>query len=165
MVRLPPMSSHAPLYNRGYILLNVSNFLYSSYSVIFLFLPAYLYRLGIREGEIGLLMATGALVAVALKPLNAMIVGRGFRKIVLSAGAFMAAAATIPWMYVTAPGTFPYLLRLAQGTAFSMFTAASYSYIAASAPAGRRAEALGIFGLTFFLPVSVGGWLGEWIIR
>jgi predicted MFS family arabinose efflux permease len=159
------MSSSAPLYDRGYILLNVSNLLYSFYSVIFIFLPAYLYRLGIREWEIGLLMATGALVAVALKPFNAMIAGLGFRKTLLSAGAFLAAAATVPWIHVSGPGLLPYLLRIAQGAAFSMFAAASYSHIAASAPPGRRAEALGIFGLTFFLPVSVGGWTGEWVIR
>jgi predicted MFS family arabinose efflux permease len=46
-----------------------------------------------------------------------------------------------------------------------MFTAASFSHIAATAPPDRRAEAFGIFGLAFFLPVSVGGWLGEWVIR
>jgi hypothetical protein len=59
------MSHTAPLYDRSYILLNASNLFYSFYSVIFIFLPAYLFRLGIREGEIGLLMATGTLVAVA----------------------------------------------------------------------------------------------------
>lgn len=158
-------SASAPLYDRGYILLNLSNLLYSSYSVIFIFLPAYLYRLGIREGEIGLLMATGTLVAVVTKPLNGMIVGRGLRRTALIGGGLLAAASTVPWIYVAAPGPHLYLLRIAQGAAFSAFAAASYSYIAASAPAGRRAEALGIFGLSFFLPVSVGGWAGEWVLR
>jgi len=46
-----------------------------------------------------------------------------------------------------------------------MFSAASFSHIAASAPPQRRAEAFGIFGLNFFLPVSMGGWIGEWVIR
>jgi len=159
------MSHTAPLYDRGYILLNASNLFYSFYSVIFIFLPAYLFRLGIREGEIGLLMATGTLVAVALKPLNASIAGRGFRTVLISAGAFGAAASTVPWLYVSSPGPLLYLVRLAQGAAFSMFTAASFSHVAAAAPPSRRAEAFGIFGLAFFLPVSVGGWLGEWVIR
>ncbi|MGB5195696.1 MAG: hypothetical protein WBN64_01375, partial [Candidatus Deferrimicrobium sp.] len=61
-------SPSAPLYDRDYVLLNVVNFLYSLYSVIFIFLPACMYGLGIREGAIGVLMATGALVSVALKP-------------------------------------------------------------------------------------------------
>ncbi len=159
------MSHTVPLYDRGYILLNASNLFYSFYSVIFIFLPAYLFRIGIREGEIGLLMATGTLVAVALKPLNALIAGRGYRTVLISAAAFFAAASTVPWLYISSPGPVLYLVRLAQGAAFSMFTAASFSHVAAAAPPGRRAEAFGIFGLAFFLPVSVGGWLGEWVIR
>jgi predicted MFS family arabinose efflux permease len=159
------MSPSSSLYDRGYILLNASNLLFSLYSVIFIFLPAYLYRLGIREGEIGLLMATGALVAVVTKPVNGMIVGRGMRRAFLAAGALLAAASTVPWIFVAAPGPHLYLLRIAQGASFSAFAAASYSYIAACAPEDRRAEALGIFGLSFFLPVSVGGWIGELVLR
>ena len=70
-------SPSAPLYDRDYILLNVVNFLYSLYSVIYIFLPAYMYRLGIREGAIGVLMASGTLVSVVLKPGLGMVVGRG----------------------------------------------------------------------------------------
>ncbi|MEW6720609.1 MAG: MFS transporter, partial [Thermodesulfobacteriota bacterium] len=158
------VSASASLYDRDYILLNASNFLFSLHSVIFIFLPAHLYGLGIREGEIGVLMAAGTLVALALKPLNAMISGRGLRRALLAGGAFLAAAASVSWTRLAAPGILPYILRVAQGTAFSMFAASSFSWIAATAPAGRRAEALGIFGLTFFLPVSVGGWTGEWVI-
>jgi predicted MFS family arabinose efflux permease len=153
-----------PLYNRDYLLLNAANFLYSLYATIFIFLPAYLYRLGIREGGIGVLMAAGTLVGVALKPAYGMVVGRGLRKVFLSAGAFFAAASTVPWIFVTGPGPHLFAIRVAQGASFSMFAAAAYGSIAASAPAERRAEALGIFGLSFFLPASVGGWLGEWVI-
>jgi MFS family permease len=157
-------SPPAPLYGRDYVLLNVVNFLYSLYSVIFIFLPAYLYHLGIREGAIGVLMATGTLVSVFLKPGLGMVVGRGARRAFLSLGAFLAAASTTPWLFVTVPGAHLFAIRVAQGASFSIFTAASYAYIAASAPPARRAEALGIFGLSFFLPVSVGGWIGEWVI-
>ena len=158
------MASPSPLYGRDYILLNVVNFLYSLYSVIFIFLPAYMYRLGIREGAIGVLMATGALVSVVLKPGLGMVVGRGARRAFLALGAFLAGVSTVPWLFVTGPGVHLFLIRVAQGASFSVFTAASYAYIAASAPPARRAEALGIFGLSFFLPVSVGGWIGEWVI-
>ena len=157
-------SPSPPLYGRDYVLLNVVNFLFSLYSVIYIFLPAYMYRLGIREGAIGVLMATGALVSVVLKPGLGMVVGRGARRAFLSLGAFLAAASTVPWLFVTVPGPHLFVIRVAQGASFSIFSAASYAYIAASAPPARRAEALGIFGLSFFLPVSVGGWIGEWMI-
>jgi len=35
---------------------------------------------------------------------------------------------------------------------------------AASAPEDHRGEALGVFGLSFFIPTALGGWLGEWMI-
>ncbi|HEX9191331.1 MAG TPA: MFS transporter [Candidatus Deferrimicrobiaceae bacterium] len=153
-----------PLYSRDYVLLNVANLTFSLYTTIFIFLPAYLYRLGIREGEIGVLMAIGTLVGVALKPGFGMVVGRGLRRVFLSLGALMAAASTLPWIFVTGPGAHLYAIRIAQGASFSLVATAAYGYIAACAPVERRAEALGIFGLSFFLPISVGGWIGEWVI-
>lgn len=157
-------SPSAPLYTRDYVLLNAANLTFSLYTTIFLFLPAYMYRLGIREGTIGVLMATGTLVGVALKPAYGLMVGRGLRKAFLTLGALMAAASTVPWLFVAGPGAHLFAIRVAQGAFFSMVASASYGYIAACAPVERRAEALGIFGLSFFLPFSVGGWVGEWVI-
>ncbi|RJP25747.1 MAG: MFS transporter [Deltaproteobacteria bacterium] len=157
-------TSTTPLYSRDYVLLNAANLTFSLYTTIFIFLPAYLYRLGIREGEIGVLMAIGTLVGVALKPGFGMLVGRRLRRTFLSLGSLLAAASTVPWLFVTAPGAHLYAIRIAQGASFSMVATAAYGYIAACAPVDRRAEALGIFGLSFFLPISVGGWIGEWTI-
>lgn len=152
------------LYDRDYLLLNASNFLYSLYATMFIFLPPFLYRLGVREGEIGLIMATGTLVSVALKPVNGLFVDRGGRTAFLVSGALLASASTVPWLFVTEPGAHLFAIRIFQGAAYSFFATASYAYIAAAAPADRRGEALGVFGLSFFLPTAIGGWLGEWVI-
>ncbi|MBI5342113.1 MAG: MFS transporter [Deltaproteobacteria bacterium] len=152
------------LYDRNYLLLNASNFLYSLYATVFIFLPPFLYRLNVREGEIGLIMATGTLVSVALKPVNGLFVDRGGRTAFLVSGALLASASTIPWLFVTERGAHLFAIRIFQGAAYSFFATASYAYIAVAAPADRRGEALGVFGLSFFLPTAVGGWLGEWLI-
>jgi MFS family permease len=154
-----------PLYNRDYILLNAANSLYSLYATMFIFLPAFLYTLDIREGEIGLLMATGMLVSVSLKPVNGLLVDRGGRTAFLISGAMLAAASTVPWVFVQSPGAHLFAIRIFQGMAYSLFTTASYAYIAAAAPKTRRGEALGIFGLSFFVPTALGGWIGDWMIR
>lgn len=154
----------SPLYDRNYLLLNGSNFLYSLYATQFIFLPAFLYRLGTREGEIGLLMATGALVSVSLKPVNGVLVDRGGRIPFLITGALLAAASTIPWIFVRGKGGHLFAIRIFQGMAYSFFATAAYAYIAAVAPEDRRGEALGIFGLSFFVPWAAGGWLGEQLI-
>ncbi len=152
------------IYDRDYVLLNASNFLYSLYATMFIFLPAFLYRLEIREGEIGLLMATGTLVSVSLKPVNGLFVDRGGRTAFLVTGALLASASTIPWLFVTQKGAHLFAIRIFQGAAYSFFATASYAYIAAVAPPDRRGEALGVFGLSFFIPTALGGWLGEWVI-
>ncbi|MBI5575512.1 MAG: MFS transporter [Deltaproteobacteria bacterium] len=152
------------LYNKNYLLLNISNFLYSLYATVFIFLPPFLYRLNVREGEIGLIMATGTLVSVALKPVNGLFVDRGGRTAFLVSGALLASASTIPWLFVTERGAHLFAIRIFQGAAYSFFATASYAYIAVAAPAHRRGEALGVFGLSFFLPTAIGGWLGEWVI-
>lgn len=152
------------LYDRDYILLNASNFLYSLYATSFIFVPPFLYGLGAKEGEIGLIMATGTLVSVALKPVNGLFVDRGGRTAFLVSGAWLAAASTVPWLFVTERGAHLFAIRIFQGAAYSFFATASYAYIAASAPEERRAEALGVFGLSFFVPTAIGGWLGEWVI-
>ncbi len=152
------------LYDRNYILLNVSNSLFSLYSTVFIFLPAFLYGLNVREGEIGLIMAAGTLVSVGLKPVNGLLVDRGGRAAFLVAGALIASASTVPWLYVTGKGAHLFVFRIFQGAAYSFFATASYAYIAAAAPEDRRGEALGVFGLSFFIPTALGGWLGEWVI-
>ena len=153
-----------PLYDRNYFLLNTSNFLYSLYATMFIFLPAFLYTLSIREGQIGLIMATGTLVSVSLKPVNGLFVDRGGRTAFLISGALLASASTIPWLFVREGGAHLFAIRIFQGAAYSFFATASYAYIAAAAPADRRGEALGVFGLSFFIPTALGGWLGEWMI-
>ncbi|MGZ8429195.1 MAG: MFS transporter [Candidatus Deferrimicrobiaceae bacterium] len=152
------------LYDRNYYLLNGSNFLYSLYGTMFIFLPAFLYTLHIREGQIGLIMATGTLVSVSLKPVNGLFVDRGGRTAFLVSGALLASASTIPWIFVREGGAHLYAIRIFQGAAYSFFATASYAYIAAAAPENRRGEALGVFGLSFFIPTALGGWLGEWMI-
>ncbi|RMG61477.1 MAG: MFS transporter, partial [Deltaproteobacteria bacterium] len=58
-----------------------------------------------------------------------------------------------------------YLYRVVQGVGYSIFVTFCYAYIASHAPPGRRAEALGVFGLSFFIPTSIGGVVGEYLIR
>src|SRR3990170_4735066 len=119
------------LYDRDYYLLNGSNFLYSLYGTMFIFLPAFLYTLHIREGQIGLIMATGTLVSVSLKPVNGLFVDRGGRTAFLVSGALLASASTIPWIFVREGGAHLYAIRIFQGAAYSFFATASYAYIAA----------------------------------
>jgi MFS family permease len=158
------MSRNSSLYTRDYILLNVSNFLYSLYATIFIFMPPFLDTIGLSPSRIGFLMATGTFVSVAFKPLGGWLADRTNKVLFIIGGSIIASAFTLPWYFVQTPSWILYLYRVFQGIGYSFFATFAYAHIASHAPKERRAEALGVFGLSFFIPTAIGGWLGEMVI-
>jgi MFS family permease len=152
-------------YDRDYLAINGANVFYSLHATMFIFMPAYLYTLKLPAGTIGLLMATGTLASVCMKPLNGWLVNRGRHTLFLSAGALMSGLAALPWIGAPQPGPALFALRALQGCAYSFFATAAYGYVAAAAPRARRGEALGVFGLSFFIPTAFGGQIGDFIVR
>ena len=150
------------LRHRDFLTINGANACYSAYQVLFLFVPAFLFRQGLKEGEIGLVMALGVLVSVAIRPCVGFLVDRGRQLPFLVTGGFLAVLTTVPWIVGMAlPGWHLYALRTAQGIAYGTFAGAAYGFVAATAPDGRKGEAMGLFGLSFFLPTAAGGYLAE----
>lgn len=158
------MKTSSSIYTRDYMLLNGSNFLYSLYATIFIFMPPFLDSIGISPSQIGFLMATGTFVSVAVKPLGGWLADRTNKVLFIITGALIASLFTLPWYFVKEPSWTLYLYRVFQGVGYSLFATFAYAYIASHAPEERRAEALGVFGLSFFIPTAIGGWLGEVII-
>ncbi len=157
-------SSPATIYDRDYLVVNGANVFYSLHATMFIFMPAYLYTLHLPAGTIGLLMATGTLASVLVKPLNGWLVNRGRHALFMSLGALLSGLATIPWLFPHGTGAGLFLLRACQGAAYSFFATAAYGYVAAAAPPSRRGEALGVFGLSFFIPTALGSQIGEMIV-
>ena len=160
-----PASRPHPVYDRDYLVVNGANAFYSLHATMFIFLPAYLYTLRLPPGTIGLLMATGTLSSVLAKPLNGWLVNRGRHGLYMALGALLSTLAVLPWLLVREAGPALFPLRALQGVAWSFFGTAAYGYVAAAAPPARRGEALGVFGLSFFVPTALGGQAGEWIVR
>jgi predicted MFS family arabinose efflux permease len=158
------MKTTSTLYTRDYILLNGSNFLYSLFATIFIFMPPFLDSIGLSPSHIGFLMATGTFVSVAFKPLGGWLADRTNKVIFIIVGSIIASLFTFPWYFVKAPSSILYVYRVFQGIGYSFFATFAYAHIASHAPPERRAEALGVFGLSFFIPTAIGGWIGEMVI-
>lgn len=152
-------------YDRDYLAVNAANAFFSLHATMFIFMPAYLHTLSLPAGTIGLLMATGTLASVLSKPLNGWLVNRGRHALFLAIGALLSGGAAVPWIASPEPGAGLYALRALQGCAYSLFATAAYGYVAAAAPRSRRGEALGVFGLSFFVPAAIGGQLGDLVVR
>lgn len=127
-------------------------------------LPPYVLEIGGTEGDVGLAMAAFAITAVVTRP----IVGRwsdrwGPRRFIIAGGALMSAT---PVFYILTSAVPPLLgVRLLHGIAYAMAGTAAMSLIAETAPAARRGEAMGFFGMSGNAAMAAGPAVGVYTLQ
>jgi len=121
--------------------------------------PRVHVRPGDPRGAIGVLMATGTLVSVVLKPGLGMVVGRGARRAFLSLGAFLAAASTVAVDLRDRSGAHLFVIPRGAGGVLSPSSPPPRTPISPRPRLRAPREALGIFGLSFFLPRVRWRWI------
>ena len=154
-----------PLVSGPFARVTVANFFFFLNFASFFLLPLHLKALGATEGVVGSVMGTtqaASLVATLLVGTVIDRVGRRRFFVLGTAGMTLAAVAYLlperigPWLYV---------LRAMQGVCFAAAFAASSTLAAELAPADRRAQALGIFGVSTLLTHAIAPAVGEEIIQ
>ena len=153
------------MYTKPFVLAGIANFLFFAHLNVYFLLPLYIQALGGREGQIGSIMAMFSLAAVACQAGIGALLDRWGRKpfILLAAGIVtvvavaFAASATLGWHF--------YLLRFLQGAAFAIFLTSNLTLIADLAPPSRRAEAVGIFGVSGLVTMAMAPAVGEMVLR
>jgi MFS family permease len=153
-----------PLLTRRFALCAAANFLQSLAFNLYLHLPGFLHELGASELEIGLLWATTAVAAIAIRPpLGGWIDRYGRRRLVLAAGAGNVVACLL-YLTVDALGPWLYVVRALHGfTEATLFTVL-FTMGVDVIPASRRTEGLALFSASGMLPISIGGLLGDVIL-
>jgi len=151
----------APIWNRDFTLLWVTNFLTA---VAFYFLlptiPPYSTQvLAADKSQVGYLMSMFTLSAVAIRPLAGYLLDARGRKTTYLVG--LALFAAIIFAYGTAP-SFAMLLavRVLHGLAWGTVTTGSSTVAADLLSSERRGEGLGYYGLTMALAMAFGPLLG-----
>jgi MFS family permease len=135
------------LYSRNFLLLVVANLaFFLGFQALVPVLPLYLLWVGGPESAVGLLIAVMTLPALAARFGVGPLIDRYGKVPFLVAGglAFLAGTALF--------GLFPtvlaiFVLRGLQGFGFGAATSASSALAADLAPAARRGEAMGVYGL------------------
>jgi MFS family permease len=153
------------VYTKPFVLAALANFLFFTNLNVYFLLPLYIQTLGGREGQIGSIMAMFSLAAVACQAGIGALLDRWGRKpfILLAAGvvtvvsAAFAASTTLGWHF--------YLLRFLQGGAFAIFLTSNLTLIADLAPPSRRAEAVGIFGVSGLVTIALAPAIGEMVLH
>ena len=127
-------------------------------------LPPYAAALGATKGEVGIVVGLASIAAVATRLLSARALDRrGRRPFVLGGLAlFAAATALLPLAGSLAPLL---VLRAVQGIGWGFATTAISSLVADLAPAARRGEAIGLWGLAPTVAMALGPAAGGALAR
>jgi MFS family permease len=159
----------APLYTREFFLLLASGLLLTTGIGVFYLFPLFVLELGGSKVDIGILMGTMSLSAVALRPWTSGLVDRLGRKGSLAAGCLLMTAVSVAHLFFKGAigQVFPVLvvLRLLFGIGVALGIIASLTLAADLAPVSRLNEGLGVFGVMPLMGIAIGPVVGESIIQ
>ncbi|MCA9681491.1 MAG: MFS transporter [Myxococcales bacterium] len=156
------------LWSRGFALAWLGNFLHSAGFHAYVHLPGWIEQRGAGEVLIGVLIAVMAVAAVLLRPVVGRVMDTRGRKVVMIVGGVVHIVATLAYLLVdTLPGK-PWAaiaaVRVVHGFAEAALFSVLFTYAADLIPAERRAQGIGLFGISGILPLALGGMLGDWVI-
>jgi MFS family permease len=148
-----------------FVVVTLANFFFFLNFAAFFLLPLHVRALGGSEATVGALMGSAGLAGLVVLPAVGMAIDRFGRRGFLIAGASTMTLSALCFLLVDSIGPLLYVLRVVQGISFAMAFTASTTLAAALAPADRRAQALGLFGLSTILTHALGPGVGEEIVR
>jgi MFS family permease len=131
---------------------------------LFLHLPGYLHELGADELAIGVIIAVPSLVALFVRlPLGWLSDLYGRRGIILAGGLLNTLGCAL-YLTVFELSAWVYAVRVVHGVAAVALMMTFFTYAADQIPPSRRAQGLGIFGLSGMFSISVAGVAGDVLI-
>lgn len=160
------MSSTRPrLLSGPFLRVTVANFFFFLNFASFFLLPLRVKEMGGTEGTVGAVMGAGGLATLVSLPAIGLFIDRVGRRLFLLVGAACMAAAASLYLFVDHIGPALFALRVLQGASFAMAFTATTTFAAEFAPRDRRAQALGVFGVSTLLTHALAPGLGEELVR
>ena len=153
------------MFTKPFVLASLANFLFYSNTNAYTLLPLYIQALGGREGQIGSIMAMYSLAAILCQASIGPFLDRWSRKPVMLLAVGMLTVASTAFALTTRLGWHFYMLRFLQGGAVALFLTSNLTLIADLAPPSRRAEAVGIFGVSGLVTIALAPALGEAVLQ
>lgn len=148
--------ARARLFSAPFVLTCLSTFAYYlSHLTSLIATPLYALHLGGTEADAGTLTLLFIVVALVARLPTGWAMDRWGRRPVLLVGAAIAIVSTLLYPAIERPdGLFP--LRSFHGAAIGMFSTAAAAMITDLAPAQRRGEGVGYFGISSNLGLALG---------
>ncbi|NIT14414.1 MAG: MFS transporter [Candidatus Dadabacteria bacterium] len=153
------------LFNRSFILLTASSFLFFFNMHAFILLPVWIKQLGGSESDIGFIMGATSFSTIFSTPFAGFIVDRHDKKKLLLLGSALLVLSTIPFAILNSLGPLFYVLRVLHGFAFSLFFVSAGTLITEVSTKEKRTQALGIFGVFTIINYAFAPYLGRKIVE
>jgi len=152
------------IFTASYILTSLATFcFFASFHLLLPALPLYIGMVGGSESEIGLVIGAFTVTAVLLRPFVGRSADRRGRRIFMFAGTAIYFTSFLAYIFAS---SVPLLLlvRLWQGAGMAAFSTAASALIADLAPAQRRGEAMGYFGMFNGVAMALAPALGMMLV-
>lgn len=148
-----------------FLIASLVNFLQGMALHGYLHLPGYLEDLGATPTVIGIVFGTMSASAILIRPLAGRVMDRSGRRVVILAGGLVHVLSCALYLTVDSVGPWLFFVRILQGFAEGALFSSLFTYAADIVPASRRTEGMGLFGVSGMLPMSLGGVMGDVILR
>ena len=148
---------------REFVLTTLANSVFFVGITMSFVLPVQLEELGATRSEIGHIVGTFGFASLIAIPATGALADRFGRRPFMLAGALLWTLIAIGFSLLDRLGPAFYLLRFAQGLAFSLAFVATNALIVDLAPPGTLGRVIAIFGTATLLTHALGPSLGEWI--
>ncbi|MBX7077658.1 MAG: MFS transporter [Nannocystaceae bacterium] len=163
--RTIPAVTAPGLAQRAFVLGFIANFAHALAFHAYVHLPGRLVELGAGELELGIIIATMAVAAIACRPLVGVLLDRRGRRDIARVGSLINVVACAAYLAVDDLGPAIYAIRLAHGVAEAMLFSVLFTIAADVVPPARRTQGIAIFGISGMIPLSLAGWLGDALLR
>lgn len=158
-------SPRPPLLSGPFLRVTLANFFFFLNFAAFFLLPLRVKEMGGNESVVGAVMGAGGLATLFSLPAIGLFIDRAGRRRFLLAGAACMAVAAALYLFVDRIGPALFALRVLQGASFALAFTATTTFAAELAPRDRRAQALGVFGISTLLTHALAPGLGEELVR
>jgi MFS family permease len=148
---------------REFLLTTLANSVFFVGITMSFVLPVQLAELGADRAEIGHIVGTFGFASLIAIPATGALADRFGRRPFMLIGAVLWTLVALGFSSLERLGPAFYLLRLAQGLAFSLAFVSTNALIVDLAPAGALGRAIAIFGTATLLTHALGPSLGEWV--
>lgn len=160
-----PEDNQRPLFNRDFILITLSSFVFFFNFHSFILLPIRIEDLGGTESQIGFIMGMAAMATIISTPAVGIAIDRFGKKWFLAAGGILMSVTTLPFAYLdTLSYLFP-LLRFLHGFALSLCFVSAGTLIADVSSASKRSQAIGLFGIFSIINFALAPSVGKFFVQ